>query len=48
MALAMLAPSALASGITVRLAQQYGMQYAPVYVAQELKLIEKRLPDVTL
>ena len=41
-------PSALASGITVRLAQQYGMQYAPVYVAQELKLIEKHLPGVTL
>ena len=42
------APNLNASGITVRLAQQYGMQYAPVYVAQELKLIEKRLPGVTL
>jgi NitT/TauT family transport system substrate-binding protein len=46
--LTLLAPSALASGVTVRLAQQYGMQYAPVYVAQELKLIEKYMPGVTL
>lgn len=48
MGLALLAPTALASNVTIRLAQQYGMQYAPVYVAQELKLIEKRLPGVTL
>jgi len=48
MGLILLAPAAAASGTTIRLAQQYGMQYAPVYVAQELKLIEKRLPGVTL
>ena len=48
MGLTLQAPSALASGTTVRLAQQYGMQYAAVYVAQELKLIEKRLPGVML
>lgn len=48
MVLMVTAPGAMASGQTVRLAQQYGMQYAPVYVAQALNLIEKRLPGVTL
>jgi NitT/TauT family transport system substrate-binding protein len=48
MVLAVAAPGASASGHTVRLAQQYGMQYAPVYVAQALGLIEARLPGVTL
>jgi NitT/TauT family transport system substrate-binding protein len=48
MVLAVAAPGASASGQTVRLAQQYGMQYAPVYVAQALGLIEARLPGVTL
>lgn len=47
MGLFLLAPVA-ASGATIRLAQQYGMQYAAVYVAQEMKLIEKRLPGVAL
>ncbi len=37
MGLTCLAPAAAASGTTIRLAQQYGMQYAPVYVAQELR-----------
>lgn len=48
LALVFVAPAALASSTTIHLAQQYGMQYAPVYVAQEMKLIEKRLPGVTL
>ena len=48
MGITLLVPAASASGVTIRLAQQYGMQYAPVYVAQELKLIEKHLPGVTL
>lgn len=36
------------SDVTIRLAQQYGMQYAPVYVMQELELLEKLLPGVNL
>lgn len=36
------------SGVKVRIAQQYGMQYAPVYVMQELGLLEKHLPGAEL
>lgn len=36
------------TGTTVRLAQQYGMQYAPVYVMQKLGILEKHLPGATL
>ena len=36
------------SDVTVRLAQQYGMQYAPVYVMQNLGLLEELLPGVKL
>jgi len=32
------------SGVKIRLAQQYGMQYAPAYVVQQLGLLEKYLP----
>ena len=45
------APMAMAedfSGTTVRLAQQYGMQYAPVYVMQQMGILEKHLPGATL
>lgn len=34
--------------LTIRLAQQYGMQYAPVYVVQKLGLLEELLPGVKL
>ncbi len=36
------------SNVTIRLAVQYGMHYAPVYVAQQLGLLEKLLPGVNL
>lgn len=36
------------SDVTIRLAQQYGMQYAPVYVMQKLGLLEELLPGVKL
>lgn len=44
-------PPALAqdySGTTIRLAQQFGMQYAPAYVMQKLGILEKHLPGATL
>lgn len=48
--MALLAPACLAqedySGVTLRIAQQYGMQYAPVYVVQKLNLLDKYLPGV--
>ncbi len=50
-ALMMAVPMAMAedfSGTTVRLAQQFGMQYAPVYVMQRLGILEKHLPGATL
>ena len=34
------------SGMKIRLAKQYGMQYAAVYVAEHLNLIEKYLPGI--
>lgn len=34
--------------VTIRFSQQYGLQYAPVYVMRELGLLEKRLPGATL
>ena len=34
--------------VTIRLAQQYGMQYAPVYIMKEFGLLEKHLPGVQL
>lgn len=49
--LMMAAPMAMAeefSGTTVRLAQQFGMQYAPVYVMQQMGFLEKHLPGATL
>lgn len=36
------------SNVTIRFAQQYGMQYAPVYVMQELGLLEELLPGIKL
>lgn len=36
------------SGKKIRLAVQYGMQYAPVYVAQQLGLLEEQLPGIQL
>lgn len=36
------------SNYTIRFAQQYGMQYAPVYVMQKLGLLEELLPGVKL
>jgi NitT/TauT family transport system substrate-binding protein len=36
------------SKVTIRLAQQYGMQYAPAYIMQEFGLLEKHLPGVHL
>jgi len=36
------------SGVTIRLAQQYGMQYAAGYVMKELGLLEKYLPGVKI
>lgn len=36
------------SDVTIRFAQQYGMQYAPAYVMQRLGLLEKRLPGAKL
>jgi len=36
------------SNIKIRFAQQYGMQYAPVYVMKELGLLEELLPDANL
>lgn len=36
------------SDVTIRLAQQYGMQYAPVYVMQKLGLLEELLPGAKL
>lgn len=36
------------SDVTIRLAQQYGMQYAPVYVMQNLGLLEELLPGINL
>src|SRR6056297_1331729 len=36
------------SDVTIRLAQQYGMQYAPVYVMQNMGLLEELLPGVNL
>ncbi len=46
-----LSPVAMAAdftGTTVRLAQQYGMHYAPVYVMQKMGILEKHLPGATL
>ena len=34
------------SNLEIRLASQYGLQYAPVYVTKELKLLEKYLPGI--
>lgn len=36
------------TGTTVRLAQQYGLHYAPVYVMERLGILEKYLPGATL
>ncbi len=36
------------SDLTIRIAQQYSMQYAPVYVMKEMQLLEKELPGVKL
>jgi len=36
------------SDVTIRFAQQYGMQYAPAYIMQRLGLLEKRLPGAKL
>jgi ABC-type nitrate/sulfonate/bicarbonate transport systems, periplasmic components len=36
------------SGLTLRLAAQYGMQYAPVYVLKEMGYLEQLLPGVKL
>lgn len=36
------------SGQKLRLAVQYGMQYAPAYVVQELGLLEEALPGISL
>jgi len=33
---------------TMNIAEQYGLAYAPLQIAKELKLIEKRLPGVTV
>lgn len=36
------------SGLKIRLAKQYGMQYAAVYTAEKLNLIEKYLPGAEI
>lgn len=36
------------SGLTLRLAMQYGMQYAPVYVMKEMGYLQQLLPGATL
>lgn len=36
------------SGVTLRLAVQYGMQYAPVYVMQQMGYLEELLPGINL
>lgn len=35
-----------AAGATINIAEQYGLAYAPLQIAKELKLIEKNLPGV--
>jgi NitT/TauT family transport system substrate-binding protein len=36
------------AGATINIAEQYGLAYAPLQIAKELKLIEKNLPGVTV
>jgi NitT/TauT family transport system substrate-binding protein len=36
------------SNVKIRLAKQYGMQYAPAYVAEKLGLVEKYIPGATV
>ncbi len=36
------------SNVKIRLAKQYGMQYAPVYVAEKMGLMEKYLPGAVV
>ena len=40
--------SAKSDTVTIRIAQQYGMLYAPVYVTEKLGLLEKHLPGANL
>ena len=36
------------AGVTVRLAKQYGMQYATGYIVEKMNLLEKYLPGATI